>query len=93
VINLRWIKPFPEKTLLPYLAASRVTVCLEENISSGGVGMRLAALCADRQVSCRLLRIAIPDGFVAAGNKAELSLATNIDAASICEKIDEALHG
>jgi transketolase C-terminal domain/subunit len=55
--------------------------------------MRLAALCADRQVSCRLLRIAIPDGFVAAGNKAELSLATNIDAASICEKIDEALHG
>jgi len=93
VINLRWVKPFPEQALLPYLRASRLTVCLEENVSSGGVGMRLAALCTDSQISCRLLRIAIPDIFVPAGDKAELSLETGIDAASVCQRIREALNG
>ena len=91
VVNLRWVKPFPEEILLPYLRQSRVMVCLEENISTGGVGMRLAALCTDQQIKGHLFRIALPDGFAPANNKDELSRSFGIDATNVCQKILDVL--
>jgi len=86
-VNPRWIKPFPEKALLPYLEKADLIVTLEENISTGGFGSRVATMICDYKLNAKLYRACISDSFVRFGDKQDLSHETGIDAESILEKI------
>ncbi len=78
VINLRWIKPFPLEAVLPYLKAAKTLVTVEENIATGGLGATLATVLCDHVLTPRLHRFCLPDGFLRAGNKDELSRETGL---------------
>ncbi len=92
IVNIRWIKPFPEKNLLPLFQIAQLVVSFEENISTGGLGSRIATMLADYHLQPFLHRAAIPDGFVRFGGKEELSVETKIDAQSVLQAIHHILR-
>lgn len=91
VVNIRWIKPFPEEALQTLFKQAKLVVTVEENISTGGLGARVAMMLCDHNLKPRLYRAAIPDSFVRFGGKDELSAETRIDAAHVLAGIQSIL--
>lgn len=89
LVNLRILKPLPEAALRDILqSASRVAV-VEEYVADGGVGGAIAEFIADNDLSCALLRCALPCAFIEPGSNEELEKAYRLDANGIVQHIRE----
>lgn len=66
VINARFVKPLDTETILA--VADRPLITAEENVLAGGFGSAVLEALSDAGVSAPVLRIGLPDAFVAHGD-------------------------
>ncbi|MCL2137608.1 MAG: 1-deoxy-D-xylulose-5-phosphate synthase [Coriobacteriia bacterium] len=98
VYNMIWAKPI-DTGLLASLTGYRLVVTLEEGTLMGGFGSAVLEAFADQAADLadsprmpRVVRIGIPDDFVAHGTPQELMEDLQLDASSIAQKV-RALYG
>jgi 1-deoxy-D-xylulose-5-phosphate synthase len=88
IVNIRWLKPLPEKQLIELLKNVPIAVTLEEYVLNGGFGSSIAELICDNEIKTHLLRIGINDIFAEAGTKNELSELCHLDTSSVLHKME-----
>lgn len=91
VVNARFIRPFDTEMLQEQLPKHHLLVTMEENVKSGGFGEHVEAWIAEHFPGYPVLPIAIPDQFVEHGSVDILKKVLRIDAASVSERILEAM--
>jgi len=92
VINARFIKPLDEQMLCAYAKDVRMLVTVEENMLQGGFG---SAVLEQLQLSGRVtpvLRLGIPDTFVAHGTQKQQRARCGIDADGIYSAVRAAFE-
>ncbi|MEE4118362.1 MAG: thiamine pyrophosphate-dependent enzyme [Paracoccaceae bacterium] len=67
VIDLRWLAPLPEASLLDALAGCGAALIVDETRRSGGVAEGLVALMAERAPGLSVARLTAEDSFIATG--------------------------
>lgn len=72
VVNMRFAKPIDSALIDEFAKKMRLFVTIEENALMGGFGSAVAEYMADAGHVLHLLRIGIPDRFIAQGAKAKL---------------------
>ena len=83
VVNMRFVKPLDEETVLQMAARHRAIVTIEENTTAGGAGSGVGELLAAEQVLIPLLHLGIPDRFIEHGSREECLAAAGLDAESL----------
>ena len=83
VVNMRFVKPLDEDTVLQIAARHRAIVTIEENTTAGGAGSGVGELLAAEQVLIPLLHLGIPDRFIEHGSREECLQAAGLDADSL----------
>lgn len=83
VINSRFIKPFDSEMLLSCVGRVRLLASVEENMLQGGFGSAVLEQLQDAGCTVPLLRLGIPDTFVAHGTQKQQRARYGIDADGI----------
>lgn len=68
VINARFVKPLDTDAILQAARQARPLITMEENVLAGGFGSAILETLNDAQINVPLLRIGLPDAFVAHGD-------------------------
>ena len=89
LLNLRYLKPLPEKMLETILKGVKRVVTIEESVVTGGVGSEIASLILEKNLGCQFLRIGIPSVFVEPGSNEELCRLYGLDGKGILSKIQK----
>jgi len=84
---LRGIKPAPLDDLVRITQSAARIVTIEECSINGGIGSLVAEVLADHKIKSDLLRLAVPDIFVPAGDKAECRQAAGLDDATLLRRV------
>jgi len=87
LLNLRFIKPLDEKTILLHMKTGRPLVIVEEGVAAGGVGQQIAVLALENGWSGPFAHIAMPDAFPEHGTQAEILRDLGLDAAGILSRL------
>ncbi len=91
VVNARFIKPFDATMLEQIKAESRVIVTIEEGQLRGGFGQAIAENLLSSGWDGKFKAMAIPDGFVTHGSRAQLLKDVGLDPASIAANLEQFL--
>ncbi|MCG9755910.1 1-deoxy-D-xylulose-5-phosphate synthase [Shewanella insulae] len=89
VVNLRWLKPLPLKTLVPLLQTHKNVISLEEGLKDTGIGVAINQLINKEQLTCDLLVSALEQGILPAGDKQTLAQMGAIDTDSVYHQAAE----
>lgn len=81
--DLRFAKPLDKALLDEALAAHSLVVTMEDGARDGGVGSAVVEHAMERGHRCRIVRVGVPDEFVAHGSVAELYRECGMDAESV----------
>lgn len=81
--DLRFAKPLDRELLDEALSAHRLVVTMEDGARCGGVGSAVMEHAMDCGHRCRVVRVGVPDEFVAHGSVAELYRECGMDAESV----------
>lgn len=81
--DLRFAKPLDKRLLDEVLDAHSLVVTLEDGARDGGVGSAVVEYAMDCGSRCRIVRVGVPDEFVAHGSVAELYRECGMDAESV----------
>ncbi|MGE0001764.1 MAG: 1-deoxy-D-xylulose-5-phosphate synthase [Fimbriimonadaceae bacterium] len=81
--NARFIKPIDVEMARDIVSQHELTVVVEENVRSGGLGQQVIDAC--RQLDRRIEVLSVPDRFVEHGSQAQLRSLCGIGAAEIAE--------
>ncbi|MDQ6997442.1 MAG: 1-deoxy-D-xylulose-5-phosphate synthase [Mariprofundus sp.] len=87
LLNLRFIKPLDESTILAHLQSGKPLVVIEEGIRQGGIGEQIAALALSSGWSGSFIHIAMPDSFPTHGTQAEILRDLELDTAGILKQL------
>jgi len=79
VINARFAKPLDADAIREAACLAGPLFTVEDHALAGGFGSAVAEFVADAGLSCRLVRIGIPDAFVEHGNPAQLDALLGLD--------------
>ncbi|MBL8468038.1 1-deoxy-D-xylulose-5-phosphate synthase [Methyloversatilis discipulorum] len=91
VANMRFAKPLDEALVVQLAQKHRLIVTLEENALIGGAGAEVERVIHNAGLSCRVLRIGLPDRFVDHGDPALLYAEVGLDAAGVRIQVATAL--
>ncbi len=83
LVNMRFIKPLDEATILGIAQRHRAIVTLEENVVAGGAGSAVAECLATARVCLPLLHLGIPDRFIEHGSRDDCIDAAGLDAPTL----------
>ena len=83
VVNMRFIKPLDERTILEMAATHELLVTVEENARAGGAGSAVNEVLAARGVALPVLNHGLPDRFIDQGSRAEMLHDAGLDAPGI----------
>lgn len=83
LIDMRFVKPLDRQALFEAAAGHRLLVSIEENSVLGGAGSAVAEQLCELEKSPPLLRLGLPDRFVAHGDRRKLLEICGLDAAGI----------
>ena len=83
VVNMRFIKPLDERTILEMAATHELLVTVEENARAGGAGSAVNELLAARGAMLPVLNHGLPDRFIDQGSRAEMLRDAGLDAPGI----------
>lgn len=72
VVNMRFVKPLDEHTVLRMVATHDVLVTLEENAVLGGAGSAVNECLAAQKITLPILNLGLPDRFIAHGKREQL---------------------
>jgi 1-deoxy-D-xylulose-5-phosphate synthase len=92
LVNPRIIKPLDNDKLLQTATETPWLVTIEDNVIIGGFGEQVATILKEKDIKTRVLNIGWPDRFVEHGSCDELNALYRLDAASIAERIQEAIE-
>ncbi|MDE7430738.1 MAG: 1-deoxy-D-xylulose-5-phosphate synthase, partial [Lachnospiraceae bacterium] len=87
LINVRFVKPIDENTILEVLNHHKYIVTMEENVLNGGYGERVSRFIFEQNISCEVINIAGPNIYVEHGNVEVLKKEIGLDKESIIRKI------
>lgn len=89
-VNARFIKPM-DTTLLNQLAEShKILLTVEENVSAGGLGQQIRALC-NHSAKTRVVNMSLPDTYIPHGKRIELLKEAGLSAPQIADTLKELL--
>lgn len=89
--DLRFAKPLDKTLLDEALAAHSLVVTMEDGARDGGVGSAVVEHAMERGCRCRIVRVGVPDEFVAHGSVAELYRECGMDAESVVSLVRKEL--
>lgn len=89
VVNMRFVKPLDEETVMRMAATHHRLVTLEENAVAGGAGSAVNECLAARDVRVPIRNIGLPDCFIDQGERGELLAGCGLDAAGILQILEE----
>jgi 1-deoxy-D-xylulose-5-phosphate synthase len=89
VVNMRFVKPLDEATIMRMAATHHRLVTLEENAVAGGAGGAVNECLAARDVRVPIRNIGLPDHFIDQGERGELLAGCGLDAAGILQILEE----
>ena len=87
IINMRFVKPLDEDTVLKVADEAKLLVTMEENILQGGFGSGVLELLAKNDRCVSVLNIGIDNCFAAHGNAELLKHDLGLDAQSVVQKV------
>jgi 1-deoxy-D-xylulose-5-phosphate synthase len=88
LVNMRFVKPLDEDTVIRIADRSEYLVTVEENAVAGGAGSAIAELLNARGYSRPLLQLGIPDRLIEHGSRSENLAAAGLDAAGLALAVD-----
>jgi 1-deoxy-D-xylulose-5-phosphate synthase len=91
VANMRFVKPLDHDLIKELAFGHDLLVTLEENAVIGGAGAEVARSLEEQGLNARLLRLGLPDRFTEHGDSATLLVQLGLDAASITERVKQAI--
>lgn len=92
VINVRFVSPIDEATLLLFASKTRLLVTIEENVARGGFGETVAALLKRQAAEeVQLLSFSVPDEFLPHGSVEQLRRDCGLTAEQIVAKVQKQL--
>jgi 1-deoxy-D-xylulose-5-phosphate synthase len=83
VVNMRFIKPLDDETVLRLAQSHRALVTIEENAVAGGAGSAVLELLAQEGHSLPTLALGIPDRFIEHGSREDCLAAAGLDLPSL----------
>jgi len=83
LVNLRFVKPLDEETVLKIAGRHKALVTVEENVVAGGVGSAFDELLAAQGLSIPTLNLGIPDRFIEHGSREDCLVAAGLDVAGV----------
>lgn len=89
VINAKRAWPCSKEAVMSSAQSAKLLVTLEDNITAGGFGSKIADICAGSGESCPVLRLGWPPEFIEHGKIDELFKRYRLDASGIAERISE----
>jgi 1-deoxy-D-xylulose-5-phosphate synthase len=92
LIDARFVKPLDRDLIVSIASGGSPIVTLEENALSGGFGEAVAELLNREGLGNQIVKIGLPDRFIAHGRREELLAESGLDAASIAAEIVR-IHG
>ena len=92
VVDPRFIKPLDRRLLTDEARRTGVVITVEENVLQGGFGSAVLELLKDEGLTPHLVRIGLPDAFIAQGSQKELRAIHGLDAAGIAKRIREVIR-
>ena len=87
VVNMRFMKPFDEKTVIHYLKASNMAISIEDGTEIGGIGDQIEKLICENKIDIDFKKFAYPDEFIKHGTVDEIEKKYGLDIDSIFEFI------
>ena len=88
LVNMRFVKPLDEETVLTVATRHRAIITIEENAVMGGAGSAVGEALVAAGVQIPLLHIGIPDRFIEHGSRDTCLAAAGLDAAGISVLVD-----
>jgi 1-deoxy-D-xylulose-5-phosphate synthase len=83
VVNMRFVKPLDEASVLEMARTHAAIVTVEENAIAGGAGAGVAELLAAHGIDVPVLHLGLPDVFLEHGSREELLHEAGLDIAGI----------
>ena len=87
VVNMRFIKPLDEATVMRLATEHRWLVTLEENVVAGGAGSAVNECLAARGIQIPVYNIGLPDRFVGQGERGELLVECGLDLEGVLRQL------
>ena len=88
VINVRFLKPLDEKTILNSMKKTKKVITIEDNIIEGGLGTVVEELILEKQEEkIQIKKIGYPDKFIKQGTVDEIEKIYGLDAETIAQSI------
>ena len=85
VVNMRFLKPLDEKTVIKYLKESNKAISIEDGTVINGLGALIEQLIAENDIDIEFIKYAYPDEFVKHGSVDEIEKKYGLDVGSIVE--------
>ena len=87
LVNMRFVKPLDEETVLRLAANHALIVTIEENAISGGAGSAVSECLAAHGCECAIHHIGLPDRFIEHGSREESLEMAGLDEAGLARQI------
>lgn len=87
VIDMRFVKPLDEETIITAASKHHILVTIEENVIQGGAGSAVNEFILTKKLKCDMLNIGLPDAFIQQGNQAEIRDEIGLSTNKITRKI------
>ncbi|HEX4023852.1 MAG TPA: 1-deoxy-D-xylulose-5-phosphate synthase [Steroidobacteraceae bacterium] len=87
LVNMRFIKPLDERTVLDMAAQHDALVTVEENVVAGGGGSAINEVLLAADVHMPVLNVGIPDRFIEHGSREDCLVSAGLDRASLEPRI------
>jgi len=89
VVNMRFVKPLDEETVLEVAAGHQLLVTLEDNVVEGGAGSAVNELLMAHDLLVPVLNLGLPDRFVEHGGREQLLSLCGLDAEGITRAVQQ----
>ncbi len=89
VIDMRWVKPLDQSSLIDAATAHDALVSVEDHAVMGGAGSAVLECLANHQIQKDVLVLGIPDQYLEGAKPAEMYAQCDLDAAGIERQIRE----
>jgi 1-deoxy-D-xylulose-5-phosphate synthase len=87
VVNARFVRPLDVELLADLAATRRAIVTVEEHSLAGGFGSAVLEALSDRGATATIVRLGIPDSFVAHASQAAQRAACGLDGAGVADAV------
>ncbi|NNF52682.1 MAG: 1-deoxy-D-xylulose-5-phosphate synthase [Gammaproteobacteria bacterium] len=93
LINMRFVKPLDQETILRMAQQHEAIVTLEDNVIAGGAGSAVNECLQAHACQAPVLNLGIPDRFVEHGEREQCLAGIGLDADGIAQAIEDWLEG